>query len=431
MHDVIVIGAGMAGLAAARDLQLAGLRALVLEARDRIGGRTWYRPFADTGYHVEMGGTWFDPVTQVNIGGEIERYGLPTILSPDGINLRSVLGAHRLGHDEIPLPQQYRADLDRAMDRLIECSRRVPLDDPVADPQMLEFDVPLSQLLDELDLPPMVQDYMAMWTGFAYGCPPSKVSALYVMRWMSGYGNVTWTLNDAPATKFAKGTASLVDALAEDGGADISLSTPIGALHRTDAGVRAIGVDGAAYLARAAILAVPLNTWADLELADLSEAKASFAAEGQAGRGVKTWAIARNVPEFMIGSGWGGPLNWVSEQAHRGDERLLVGLGYEAGLLDPSNLGQVTEAIRFFVPEAEVLSCIGHDWVGDPYAKGTWMAYRPGQLTRYAGVMAEPEPPFFFAGSDIARGWAGFMDGALASGRAAAARVHAYLRQAR
>ncbi|MFM8352990.1 MAG: FAD-dependent oxidoreductase, partial [Actinomycetales bacterium] len=40
MHDVIVIGAGMAGLAAARDLQLAGLRALVLEARDRIGGRT-------------------------------------------------------------------------------------------------------------------------------------------------------------------------------------------------------------------------------------------------------------------------------------------------------------------------------------------------------------------------------------------------------
>lgn len=431
MHDVIVIGAGMAGLAAARDLRQAGLGVLVLEARDRLGGRTWYRPFAGTGYHVEMGGTWFDPVTQAAIGGEVERYGLPTVLSPDGINLRSVLSEHRLDPQDIPMPSGQGVALDAAMERLVALSRRVRLDDPLADPDMAEWDVPFSQVLASMDLPPIVQDYMSMWTAFAYGCLPSEVSALYVMRWMSGYGNVTWTLNDAPATKFGKGTKSLVDALAEDSGAEISLGTPVASLQRTSAGVQATDVAGGRYQARAAVVAVPLNTWADIQIERLSAAKAAFAAEGQAGRGVKAWAIASDVPECMIASGWGGPLNWISEQAHQGDRRLLVGLGYDAGLLDPSNLEQVTAAVQFFEPAAKVHACLGHDWVRDPFAKGTWMAYRPGQLSRYRGVMSEPEPPFFFAGSDIARGWAGFMDGALASGREAAGTVASFLGESR
>jgi len=377
-----------------------------------------------------MGGTWFDPVTQVSIGREIRHYGLPTVLSPDGINLRSVLGEHRLAPEDIPLPQAHAAELDRVMDRLIELSRRVPLEDPLADPSMAAYDIPLSDLLDRMSLAPIVQDYLSMWTGFAWGCLPSEVSALYVLRWMSGYGSITWTLHGAPASKFGEGTLSLVQALAEDGGAEIALATPVRALQRSGSGVRAIAADGGQYQARAAVIAAPLNTWADLSIEGLSSLKSALAAQGQAGHGVKTWAVATQVPEYMIASGWGGPLNWVSEQAHEGDERLLVGLGYDSRLLDPSDLAQVTEAIRFFEPAARVHACIGHDWVTDPYAKGTWMAYRPGQLTRYREAMAAPEPPYFFAGSDIARGWAGFMDGALASGREVAATLDAYLRDA-
>ncbi len=79
--DVVVIGAGFAGIAAARDLAEAGRRVGVLEARDRIGGRTWYREIPGTGVMAEYGGMFFSRATQPNLAREIDRYG--TRLRPD------------------------------------------------------------------------------------------------------------------------------------------------------------------------------------------------------------------------------------------------------------------------------------------------------------------------------------------------------------
>ena len=73
--DVVVLGGGMAGLIAARDLGERGLAVTLLEARDRLGGRTWTRPLAGTDVIVEMGGTWFSRVLQPGIAAEIERLG--------------------------------------------------------------------------------------------------------------------------------------------------------------------------------------------------------------------------------------------------------------------------------------------------------------------------------------------------------------------
>jgi monoamine oxidase len=110
-------------------------------------------------------------------------------------------------------------------------------------------------------------------------------------------------------------------------------------------------------------------------------------------------------------------------------ERLLVGIGCDASRLDPTDRGQVERAIRVFAPGAEVRACDGHDWTRDPYAKGTWAAYRPGQLGRWHADVRTPEGRLFFAGSDIAEGWAGFMDGAIESGAAVALAVAQRLRE--
>ena len=75
--DVVVLGGGLAGLVAARDLTAAGRRVTVLEARDRLGGRTWTATLPGTDVDVELGGTWVHPDAQPAVAAEIAQYDLP------------------------------------------------------------------------------------------------------------------------------------------------------------------------------------------------------------------------------------------------------------------------------------------------------------------------------------------------------------------
>ena len=177
------------------------------------------------------------------------------------------------------------------------------------------------------------------------------------------------------------------------------------------------------------MLAAPVNTWRDIDLPIGADSlKARFAREGLAGHALKLHALVDNVPEFLMASGWGGPLCWTSEQANFDGGRLLVGIGEDDSAIDATDPAQVQQAIRQFAPEATVRICHGHNWTADPYAKGTWTTYRPGQLSRYYSDFAVPHGRLYFAGSDLARGWAGFMDGAIESGTDTAAALSRRLR---
>lgn len=429
-HDVLVIGGGIAGLTAARDLVHGGYRVLVLEARDRLGGRTWWKRFGDTDHYTEMGGTWFDEGTQHNIAREIKRYSLPTVLSPAGQEFRVSLGGRSLARHDQPVPLDVRPDLDKALDHIVDQSRRVTFGSDLDSPDLHDLDIPFSELVAPFSDQLYVGEYLSMWAAFAFGCDPSEVSALQVLTWVAGYDNTTWTLDDAPATKFAQGTASLVTALAEDGGADIGLSAPVASIVDAGDHIVVTTTGGDTHRARFAVLATPVNTWEDIELpVPAGSPKRRFAAEGLAGHAVKLHALVDNVPEFLMASGWGGPLCWVSEQANFDGGRLLVGIGEDDSAIDGTDRAQVQQAIRQFAPEATVRMCHSHNWSTDPYAKGTWTTYRPGQLSRYYSDFSIPHGRLYFAGSDLARGWAGFMDGAIESGAETAAALGRRLRE--
>ncbi len=429
MHDVLVVGGGIAGLTAARDLATSGYSVLVVEARDRLGGRTWWKQFPGSDRRTEMGGTWFDEGTQLNIAREIQRYSLPTVLSPAGQDFRVSLTGRSLPRSDQPVPHEVRPDLDRALEFVVEQSRRVTFGSGLDSPDIRDLDIAFSKFIAPYAHPEIVGEYLSMWAAFAFGCDPSDVSTLQVLTWVAGYDNTVWTLDDAPATKFAQGTTSLVEALASDGGAEIELSAPVAAIADTGSNIAVETAGGEIHTSRFAVLAAPVNTWRDIDLPIPADSlKARFAQEGLAGHALKVHALVDNVPEFLMASGWGGPLCWASEQANFDGGRLIVGIGADDAALDASDPAQVQAALRQWVPEATVRACHGHNWSADPYSKGTWTTYRPGQLARYYTDFAVPHGRLYFAGSDVARGWAGFMDGAIESGADVAAALSRRLR---
>ena len=83
--------------------------------------------------------------------------------------------------------------------------------------------------------------------------------------------------------------------------------------------------------------------------------------------------------------------------------------------------------MRAFLPGAELLDHTAHDWAGDPYARGTWNHFRPGQVMRYETALRAGEGRLVFAGSHTALLWPGFIDGAVESGLRAGAEAAALL----
>lgn len=427
--DVIVIGAGFAGLTAARDLAREGRRAIVLEGRERVGGRTWYRKYAGSDQGIEIGGTWFSTDWMHALRDEVERYGIELVDQPAPSNFAWATG--EAVRSTSPIPAEEFAVAEQALTALHAAMQRTPGGQLVEGEDYTDLDVPVNMWPPFVSLPAASQGVVYGFAAMYAGCSPSEVSVLHFTRMMAEFGNSVTSLYDGLAQKFAHGTISLAEALQNDLPGEVHLGTRV--LNITDHGdFVTVGTNQGNYSAKRVICTVPINTLHRIIFSPaLPEPVRAAADVGHSCKSIKSWSRCRNVPEGLFGLGWGGAAQWVSNEYPQPDGSTIVcAFGYDSEVFDASSRESVEAALRQYDPEISVLSVDTHSWTEDEFADGAWSIWDPKWVVDgHATAFLAPHGNVFFAGSDVAESWPGWIDGAIHSGAANAARVCASLRK--
>jgi monoamine oxidase len=427
VRDLIVVGGGFAGVTAAREASLRGLDVLLLEARDRLGGRTWTADW--DGLAVELGGGyvhWHQPHTFA----EITRAGLTLAETPPTARAWWTTGTGRHSGSL----EERDAIARRGWDRFVEGSDRalpLPHEPLAALDELARFDaLTIAQRIDQLELDAEERDVLVAELESVSSGPLDEAGAVSILRWHALSGrSLALTQETGGQVVLVEGTGALLAAIAGQGRFETRLRAPVAAVRGAGAAVELRLRDGETLAARAVVVAVPLNALGAIAFEPaLSAVKREGVALGQASRGLKIFIRARGPGLVQNAISPGHPFGYLSTDRLLGDgTQVMIGFGLDAQRCDPADLAAVQSALDEILPGYEAVAATAHDWLADEFSRGTWAIHRPGWYTRYHAELQRPEGHVLLAGSDIANGWSGFIDGAIESGLRAAAQLPSLL----
>jgi len=453
---VLVVGAGIAGLAAARRLTQAGVDVQVVEARDRVGGRTLSVPIPgadpdDPAAVLDMGAGWVGP-TQDRVLALAGELGLTTFGTYDeGANLAEHRGTMRRYAGTIPrLGPLMLADIGQAQARLNRMSRQVPLDAPWTAPHATAWD---RQTLDSWarrnlrtrggrDVLQLAAE--AIWA--AQMSEPSLLHVLFYIRSAGGFEALTGVRGGAQQDRVAGGTQAISLAAAAGLRRPPLLSFPVSGISWTPEAVTVRSADGREVTGRRAVLAMAPHLLAPIRFdPGLPALRHQLHQRMPPGTVIKCYAVYptpfwRDVGLTGQVTSPAGPVKVTFDAGPPGGSPgVLLGFleGRQArqlGLLPYERRRQeVLDCLaRYFGPAAlKADAYVERSWATDPYAGGCYAGYfGPGGWTEYGPVLRPPVGPLHFAGTETAQVWMGYLDGAVRSGEDAAAAVRVSLAEA-
>ncbi len=423
MYDVIVVGGGFAGVTAAREAALRGCSVLLLEARDRLGGRTWTAPW--NGSTIEYGGGWVH-WHQPHTWSEISRAGLEVALSDDAQRAGWYVGGERRAGSIAERDRIARRGWDRFVEG-VASALPLPYDPLHALDQLTRFDrITIADRLRELSLSEEERDVLVAELESLAHAPLSEAGAVSVLRWhaLSGY-SLELTQFTGGRVTLRRGTGALLDAIAGGAPCERRLSSTVARVAQRPHCVELETRTGEGFVGKAAVIAVPLNTLGAIEFEPaLSESKRFAIGLGQSSRGIKIFIHARGEPLLQNAIRPRHPFGYLdTEELLEDGSQLMIGFGIDARRCDPADRATLQLELDEIVPGYQVIDATAHDWLGDEFSRGTWAIHRPGWYEHHHAAMQRPEGRVLLAGSDLANGWAGFIDGAIETGLRAGARA--------
>ncbi len=439
--DVVVVGAGLAGLSAARSLVAEGLDVVVLEARERVGGRTLNHPIGEEKI-VEVGGQWVGPGQErvLALVRELDLQIFDTYT--EGRNLfehRDRLSPYR---GEIPHVNPLALlDVQVALTRLERMSRRVNAERPWTAPSAATWDAQTVASWTRLNMRTKLgRALIGLACEAVWAADAADVSLLHFLAYASSGGGLQPLISTdggAQQSRIVGGSQRIALGLAARLGKVVLTEEPVAAIEcadRVHVRARTVTVD-----AQRVIIAMSPALAGRLRYSPALPARRDQLTQRMPnGSVIKCMAIYED--PFWRADGLSGqvtsdsgPVKVVFDNSPPdGSPGVLLGFleGNQARALGRVSVEQRRAAViacfvRFFGERAgKPIDYVEKDWSADEWTRGCYGAFMPPNTWSVFGdALREPVGPIHWAGAETATVWMGYMDGAVTSGERAAAEV--------
>jgi monoamine oxidase len=426
-HDVVVLGAGLAGLAAARDLARGGADVVVVEARDRVGGRVEQLDLPD-GRRVQLGGELTGAFQRAYLG-LVEELGLTVERSyvgePGAVTTVLAEGVRR-GEWLTAADRRTAARIEREFCAL---AATVDPDDPWAHPAAGALDrASVADWLRAHGAPPDVIRERALFHLGLAGGAVERVSLLSELRKVAAAGATGFYDEERwEGLRVAEGAASVALRMATELDGRVRLGAAVTRVDVAAGGCAVTLARGERLHAEAVVCALPVGPLRDVDIRGVSTARLrSLHRQRQAGAAKAVATYPRSVwagaganglayGERLIGSTWPqgpGVLSMLIAPERLGDRPATVG----DAALRRDVAAELAELYGAGAGTPEAMHV--RRWATDPWTRGYVTHWRPGDVMAVGPLHGTHDPPFYVCGSDQ---WvAGYMEGAVRTGRGAA-----------